>query len=120
MAKTTTNPSANLDDWQDGPFPDAVGGEGWFNGNLNASKAHYAEGSFVPFRTTFNNLVSGQTYTITITYDTTKAGKHAFDYLGSYNGTLPNAIEPNPDPTLGTTFSGAPTDTFAIPPDPNA
>ena len=41
-------PSANLDDWQDGPFPDAIGGEAWTNGNLNAQKAHYAEGEVRP------------------------------------------------------------------------
>ena len=32
-------PSANLDDWQDGPFPDATGAEAWTNGNLNAQKS---------------------------------------------------------------------------------
>ena len=114
-------PSANLDDWQDGPFPDAIGGEAWTNGNLNAQKAHYAEGESVPFRARFDGLVAGNTYTITIRYDTTKAGKHAFDYLTTYNQTLPDArTEANPDPTIGTAFFGqAPTDTFGIPIDPN-
>src|SRR5262249_42464221 len=112
---------ANLDDWQDGSFPDALGGEGWFNGNLNASKAHYAEGESVPFRATFNNLVVGQTYTITITYDTTKAGKHGFDYLTTYNQTLPDGrTKATPNPTMGTAFTNSgPPPTTPIPIDKN-
>jgi uncharacterized repeat protein (TIGR01451 family) len=113
------NASAQLDDWNDGPAPDAIGGESWGNGDLNTSNSHFFEGDSVPFRATFKNLVIGQTYTITLSYDTTKAGKHAFDYLTTYNATLPGAAEANPNPTIGTAFTeGGTHDTIAIPTDP--
>ncbi|MBR0782863.1 DUF7507 domain-containing protein, partial [Bradyrhizobium iriomotense] len=118
----TDKASAQLDDWSDGKAPDAIGGnENWGNGDLNTNNSHYFEGDTVPFRATFAGLVAGQTYTITLSYDTTKSGKHAFDYLTTYNATLPaghTATEANPDPTIGTAFteSGA-HDTFAIPTD---
>ena len=46
--------SVNLDQWADGPAPDADGtgknNEAWVNGNLNSSKAHYNEGDSIPYR----------------------------------------------------------------------
>ena len=119
---TDAGASAQLDDWTDGKAPDAIGGnENWGNGDLNAQNSHYFEGDSVPFRATFADLVVGQTYTITLSYDTTKAGKHGFDYLTTYNATLPTghtASEANPDPTLGTAFTeSGPHDTLAIPTD---
>src|SRR5262249_33292284 len=61
----------------------------------------------------------GTTYSITIGYDTTKAGKHAFDYLTSFDRTIPL---PTSDP-VSDVISGAnpnnPTSILAIPTDPN-
>ena len=92
MAQTTfTDGSANLDGCANGDFgsPLQCTGENWENGNLNAGKSHYFEGDSVPYRTVFENLVAGNTYTITIEYDTTQGGDHAFDYLTSFDRTEP-------------------------------
>jgi hypothetical protein len=101
--------SANLNDWQDGPAP-ATASEpsSWTNGNLNASKAPYAEGEAVPFETVFTGLSLGQTYSITLSWGTTKSGLHAFDSLTSYNYSWA-ASEPReptqfPSPLLGTSL----------------
>jgi uncharacterized cupredoxin-like copper-binding protein len=64
-------------------------GDNWDNGNLNASKSHYFEGDSVPYRSVLENLIIGNTYTLTIEYDTTQGGKHAFDYLTSFDRTEP-------------------------------
>ena len=69
--------------------PTACTGEAWTNGNVNEQKAHYAEGESVPYRTILENLIVGNTYTLTIEYDTTQGGKHAFDYLTSFDRTEP-------------------------------
>src|SRR5262249_232614 len=118
---------ANLDDWSDGKAPDALSGtknDTWGNGDLNPQNSHYFEGDVVPFRLTFTGLASNTSYSITLSYDTTKAGTHAFDYLASHNYSLPNGPlhngETNPDPTLGTSYTESGThSTLAIPIDSN-
>ncbi|HEX6647940.1 MAG TPA: hypothetical protein VF075_00325, partial [Pyrinomonadaceae bacterium] len=92
VAETTfTDGSANLDGCANGDFgaPELCTGANWENGNLNAGKSHYFEGNSVPYRTIFENLTVGNTYTITIEYDTTQGGDHAFDYLTSFDRTEP-------------------------------
>ncbi len=86
-----TDGSANLDTCANGPTnsPVQCTGENWENGNLNSSKSHYFEGDSVPYRAVFEDLIVGHTYTITIEYDTTQGGKHAFDYLTSFDRTEP-------------------------------
>ena len=86
---TFTDGSANLDTCANGPTnsPVPCTGDAWENGNLNSSKSHYAEGESVPYRTILENLIVGNTYTLTIEYDTTQGGKHAFDYLTSFDRT---------------------------------
>ena len=44
--------------------------EGWINGNLNQSKAAYAEGNFVPYRARLTGLTAGQKYTYSFSWDT--------------------------------------------------
>ena len=61
---------------------------------------------------TFGNLSTAASHTVTIEWDTTKAGKHAIDYLTTYNQTVTNA-----NPCLGVASCGAAT-TFPIPVDP--
>jgi len=98
VAETTfTDGSANLDGCANGDFgaPELCTGANWENGNLNAGKSHYFEGDSVPYRTIFENLTAGNTYTITIEYDTTQGGDHAFDYLTSFDRTEPT---PGNDP----------------------
>ena len=63
----------------------------WVNGNLNENNSHYREGDSVPFRTKLTNLTAGTSYSFTIGYDTIQGGKHAYDYLTSYNRTEPGA-----------------------------
>ena len=84
-----TDGLADIDACANGsPSPVPCAGENWDNGDLNASKSHYAEGDSVPYRARFEGLIPGNTYTLTIGYDTTKSGKHAFDYLTSFDRTL--------------------------------
>src|SRR5262249_55707233 len=84
--------------------------DAWQNGNLGSSQAHYAEGEFVPYRAVYTGLTEGTTYWTTIEWDTTQGGKHALDYIGSYNFSFPSyRNETIPDPTSGVTaFLGDP------------
>src|SRR5436190_16320287 len=129
--------SVNLNSWQDGSVSarnSTTDTDSWINGNLNANKAHYAEGQAVPFEAVFSGLTIGQTYTVTVGYDTTKAGLHAFDYLTEYDFSFPStagAPETFPNPLIASA-SGAPGSTkdplpnplngnsqFAVPLDPH-
>src|SRR5262245_9907043 len=102
----TDAPAANLDHFGN------VTGE-WLDGNLGSNKASYLEGQSVPDRIVFTDLTPNVSYSITISYDTTKDGKHAFDYLTTYDRTV------NPNPLDGTTGVNATVSTFAIPVDAN-
>src|SRR6185503_16000233 len=87
----------------------------WQNGNLGQSQATYFEGDSVPYRSVFTGLEAGETYTVIIEYDTTQSGKHAIDYLTSFDVT-----ETTADPCSG--VAGVPSctaSTFPIPLDPN-
>src|SRR6266404_364169 len=98
-----------------GPSPSTNGcdtsASQWVNGNLGASKASYFEGDSIPYRLTMDNL-SLTSHTVTIEWDTTKSGKHAIDYLTTFNQSVADA-----NPCLGVSGCGSPT-TFAIPADP--
>jgi len=56
----------------------------WTNGNLNHTNSTYTEGDAVVHRLWLTGLTSGS-HTVEITYATTKGGKHAYDYLMSWN-----------------------------------
>src|SRR5438067_3919953 len=105
----------NLDQCGNGPLSAATDCNplSWQNGNLNGNQAHYFEGDSVPYRLTFLNLSTTGTHTVTIQWDTTKGGKHALDYITSFDRTVTTA-----DPCAGVTGCGSPT-TRAIPVDPN-
>ena len=111
------NPSANLDQCANDPIPSPntdgcnTNANQWVNGNLGASKAVYFEGDSIPYRMRFDNLTLAS-HTVTIEWDTTKSGKHAIDYLTTFNRTVADA-----NPCLGVSPCGSPT-TFAIPADP--
>jgi hypothetical protein len=83
----------------------------WQTGNLGTSNSDYAEGDSVPYRTIASNLTVGKTYKLHIEWDTTQSGKHALDYLTTYNRT-----ESTANPCAGVTCSGG-TSTVAIPVD---
>ncbi len=107
-------PAANLDQCKNGSTgTEACIGSNWVNGNLGASNSKYFEGDSIPYRIGLTNLDAG-THTVTIQWDTTKSGKHAIDYLTTWDRTA-NAGSNACD---GYTC-GAGTTTLAIPADPN-
>src|SRR5215213_8552424 len=86
MVFFTDPASADLDQCGNGPAsaPVPCTLDAWQNGNLNQNQAHYSEGQSVPYRMKFDQLVIGGPNTVTISYDTTKGGTHAIDYLTDY------------------------------------
>ena len=95
-------------------------GAQWANGNMGSGDSQWVEGEFVAIRDVITGLTAGSAgNTITLEYDTTKGGKHAFDYLGTYDASTgpPNGPGGN-DPCSGVTCVGAPS-TLAVPVDPN-
>jgi Prealbumin-like fold domain len=105
--------------------PSGIGdctGSAWTTGSLNPQKSLYKEGDFVPFRATITNLTLGSTYALRIGYDALEDDLHAYDYLGSVDGSE-NAAGQKVDPCLnvaGTTGAhacGNAPSTVAIPVD---
>ena len=78
--------SLNLDQCANGSNGATVcSGSAWQNGNLNSNAASYVEGQSVPYRIKIGGLTAGTQQTITIEWDTTQNGKHALDYIRTYN-----------------------------------
>jgi hypothetical protein len=98
------NTSASLSQW-------ANLNTAWVNGNLGASKADYKEGQSVPYRITFTGVSTTGSHTVTFEWDTTKSGKHALDYLTSYDRSV------SATPLDGVSGVGS-TMTYDIPADP--
>lgn len=114
------NESADLDQCANGPFdtPVQCTGSAWQNGNVGANDGHYYEAGSIPYRVKFDNLLIGGSNTVTIEWDTTQGGKHAIDYITSYDRT---EVSPGNNPcsgVVGTHCTNPPT-TFPIPLDPN-
>src|SRR3954451_3666002 len=117
---SAANPSANLDQCANDPAPSAsnngcdTAASQWVNGNLGASKSVYQEGDSIPYRLTFDSLSTSGSHTVRIEWDTTKASKHAIDYIDSVNQSVTTA-----NPCLGgAACNAASFTTFAIPNDP--
>src|SRR3954447_4602054 len=100
---SAASPSANLDQCANGAFGSPTScPPSWQNGDLNQSNSFYREGDSVPFRAVLSNLAVGD-HSLVIQYDTTKSGKHAYDYLTRFDRTVAGA-----DPCDGSTLcSGA-------------
>lgn len=105
QSAASLNEAANLDQCRNGgvgqaPVPcnqSGNGTAGYVNGNAGAENAHYREGDSIPYRVRFSDLIEGSTgNTIVIEYDTTEQGKHAIDYLTSYDRTETVAMGNNP------------------------
>ena len=81
---------ANLDQCENGgtstanPRPCTDTALAWANGNANEGNAHWYEGDSIPYRLRMSGLSTGS-HSVTIKWDTTKSGKHALDYLTSYD-----------------------------------
>jgi hypothetical protein len=58
----------------------------WASGNTNRNHAHWAEDEFVPYRAVLQGIAPGAR-TLVIRFQTVFEGKHAFDYLGSFDAT---------------------------------
>ena len=82
------SPGATLEQCQNGTsgIGDCTGNT-WVTGNLNPNNSLYREGDFVPFRSAITSLVAGRTYSLRIGYDALDKGLHAYDYLGSVDGS---------------------------------
>jgi hypothetical protein len=90
----------------------------WENGNVNNSKAHWREGESAAYRQVLEGFTVGATvHTVTLAYDTTKGGKHALDYLTSFDRTETLGMGNNPCSGVTGCSLGTFT-TFAIPIDP--
>jgi hypothetical protein len=120
------NPAANLDQCANDPAPSPVtdgcntNANQWLNGNLGASKSIYREDDSVPYRMRFSNLALAPVHTVIIEWDTTKGGKHSFDYLTTWDRTVgPTSTNPSgaANPCLGVTPCANPIIT-PIPHDP--
>ncbi len=114
--------AGNLDQCANGGIGDPVepcSGAGWVNGAVNDSKAHWIEGQSLAYRQILTGFTPGSTgHTVTIGYDTTKGGKHALDYLTSFDRTETLAMGNNPCSGVVGCSLGTFT-TFPIPVDPN-
>jgi hypothetical protein len=93
MLARAANPAANIDQCRNGQItaPIQCIDSAWENGNLGPENSHYREGDSVPFRAVMTNLDTSITHTLVIQYDTLQGGKHAYDYLTSFNATETNA-----------------------------
>lgn len=116
--KAAPQANPNLDQCANGAAPSPrlpCAGTNWLSGDLTPSIAQFNEGESVPYRLVYSG-VSGTNSSITIEWDTTKSGRHAFDYLTTYNRT---EVVGN-DPCSGVAgCSLATNSTIPIPTDPD-
>jgi uncharacterized repeat protein (TIGR01451 family) len=115
---TDAGPQANIDQCRNGGVgltPVPCVGTAWANGNAGSSNAHYLEGDSIPYRARVTNLTAGASYSLSIQWDTSQNGKHALDYLTSFNRT---EITANACSDLAS-VNCADVHTFPVPSDPN-
>lgn len=112
--KAPEGASADIDQCRNGAAgsPVPCTGGAWVNGNVGPSQSHWVENEFAPYRIKMIDLVIGNTYTVTVGYDILKSGKHAVDYLGTFNATDPLT---NPCSGVAGCVLGTPTSTIAVP-----
>jgi hypothetical protein len=82
-------PPTVLDECRGGQPPEGgtfLGDKNYVAGNANGSKAHWKEGEFVAYRSVIQHIASGP-HNYTIHWDTVSSGKHALDYIGSFDAT---------------------------------
>ncbi|HEV8592945.1 MAG TPA: carboxypeptidase-like regulatory domain-containing protein [Pyrinomonadaceae bacterium] len=89
--------------------------QGWATGNAGSSDSHWNEKDFIAYRMEFGGLTIGSQSTVVIGYDIIDNGKHAIDYLGSYNFTETDA---NPCP-IANDCPGTSVNTTPVPPAPD-
>ncbi|MEO8274086.1 MAG: hypothetical protein ABI620_08460, partial [Chloroflexota bacterium] len=112
--------SGDIDQCANDPAPSppsngcATSSSDWVNGNLNSSKSVFLEGDSIPYRIKLDGLATSGSNTVTIEWDTTKGGKHAIDYITTWNRSV---LDANPCLGVAGCALGSFT-TFPIPVDP--
>src|SRR5688572_6057240 len=114
--------AASADLWQarNGAANSPVSPVEWVKGNVGPANSHYVEGQSIPYRIVITGLTNGP-HTLILEWDTLQRGKHAIDYLTSYDRLLPHdqfvshttAEAINPVAGIGATFGSS--NTFPIP-----
>ncbi len=90
----------------------------WTTGNLIASNSTYHEGDSTVQRLWVEGFVPGSPHTVTFKYGTTKGGKHAYDFLTTYDASeAPITLADICQDITGCTSAGL--STLAIPMDSN-
>jgi hypothetical protein len=115
--------AANLDQVRNGAADGRIDPGNWVNGNLGAQTSHYAEGMSIPYRVIMTNMPAGEVVELTLGFDVKHSGKHALDYLTSYDRIKPHDLafghdQEVIDPTIdvsGVSGNGSP---YTIPPPP--
>ncbi len=59
----------------------------WTNGNIQVNNSKYFEGDSTVQRLWIEGYAPGSSHTVTFKYGTTKAGKHAYDYLTTWDAS---------------------------------
>jgi uncharacterized repeat protein (TIGR01451 family) len=75
-----------LEPCNESDFPASTGYGYEGNANANSNNSHWNEGDFVPLRIIGTDYSAGAGY-IQFSIDVTKGGKHAYDYIGDFDGT---------------------------------
>ena len=91
----------------------------WINGNLQSNNSVYVEGDATVQRAWLTDFAPGSTHTITFKYGTTKGGKHAYDFLTTWDWSEDwITVADRCQGITGCTTTAE--NTLAIPVDPNA
>ncbi|GGO90514.1 hypothetical protein GCM10011584_22480 [Nocardioides phosphati] len=116
-AATTADPDCTVTDFDQNTLES--GGGTWLNGALNQQNSNYAEGDYVPQKVELGRLVPG-TYTLGFTFDRTKNGKYAYDYVadlaitGSTGATATWSSTTDPTGFDGPAPTTTPTGTISV------
>src|SRR5690348_999652 len=81
------NDSATINQCRNGNPAVQCAGSAWVTGNAGQSNSHWNERDFIAYRMLFGGLAVNTVNTVIIGYDIIDNGKHAIDYVGSYNYT---------------------------------
>lgn len=102
-------------------YPGAPGTCNWINGAINGNNSTYQEGDSTVQRLSIKGFEPGSSHSVTFTYGTTKQGKHAYDYLTTWNYSENwIALTDLCSGIVNCTGAGVVQSVFPIPQDPNA
>jgi hypothetical protein len=109
--------SGNGTECQNGALASPVqcSGANYTTGSLQKNNSHYFEGDSIPYQITLAAPANSTGNTVTLTWDTSRSGVHALDFLTSYDRT--ETVANGNDPCTGTGADCALKTTYAIPTD---